>query len=122
MNTTIDEIAADSVIGRTLQRLHRIALAAWNTSRTARMLRRSDARWRDFPAPLRIQVVALVVACVSAGQVLSLWVLPPYTLSGLPMMWFIAAALLAGLAAVLAAPLASAWAESRTAKLVHWLV
>ena len=104
MNTTITEIAADSLIGRGLQRLHRIGLAAWNASRTAAILRRSDAQWRGFPTPLRIQVVALLIACVSAAQVLSLWVLPPYVMSGLPKFWFITAAALAGLAAVLAAP------------------
>ena len=80
------------------------------------MLRRSDAQWRGFPTTLRIQVVALLVACVSAGQILGPWVLPPYALSGLPRMWFLTAAALAVLATVLAAPLASAWPESRTAK------
>jgi hypothetical protein len=119
VNTTISEVAADSAIGRGVERVRHVALAAWNTSRTARILRRSDARWRDSPAPLRIQTVALLVACVSAGQILSRWILPPYALSGLPMFWFITVTALAGLAAVMAAPLASAWPESGTAKAVR---
>lgn len=104
------------MIERALQRLRRIALAAWNTSRTAAILRRSDAQWRGFPTTLRIQVVALLVVCVSAGQIFSLWLLPPYAMSGLPKFWFVTAAALAGLVSVLAAPLASAWPESRTAR------
>lgn len=104
------------MIERALQRLRRIALAAWNTSRTAAIVRRSDSQWRGFPTTLRIQVVALLVVCVSAGQVLSLVVLPPYAMSGLPKFWFVTAAALAGFAALIAAPLASAWPESRTAK------
>jgi hypothetical protein len=122
VTTAIGEIVADSWIGRRFQRLRQIALAAWDTSRTASRLRHGDARWSGLPAPRRIQAGALLVACVSAGQVLSSWVLPPYALSGLPKFWFIFAAALAGLAAVIAAPLAAAWPESQTARVVRWLV
>ena len=116
MNSTISEIAAGSAIGRTLQRRRRTGAAAWNGSRTGRLVRRGDTDWRGSSAAMRIRVVAVLVVCVSIAQIVSAWVLPPYTLSGLPLIWFIAAAAVAALAAVLAQPLATAWPKSRLAR------
>lgn len=117
MNSTIGEIAADSVIGRTLQRLRRTATTAWNGSGTARLVRRGDTEWRVSSAALRIQIVALLIVCASVTQIVMARVLPPYTLSGLPSFWFIAVAAVAGFAAVFAQPLATAWPRSRVAKI-----
>lgn len=117
MNSTISEIAAGSAIGRTLQRLRRTGAAAWNGSRTGRLVRRGDTDWRVSSAALRIHIVALLIVGVSVTQIVSAWVLPPYTLSGLPSIWFIAAAAVAALAAVWAQPLATAWPRSRVAKI-----
>lgn len=112
---TIGAIAADSRLGQAILRLRRIGLAAWDASRTARIFRRSHTGWAGLTTAQRVRLIALLVAWVSAWQVVSLWVLPRYVMSGLPAMWFVTAAVLASLTGLMAAPLTSAWPDSRAA-------
>ena len=116
VNETMSAIAADSRLGHGILRLRRIGLAAWDASTTARIFRRSHTGWAGLTAAQRVRFVALLVAWVSASQLIALWVLPRYVISGLPAMWFLAVAVLATLTGVMAAPLTSAWPDSRVAK------
>lgn len=120
VNDTMSAIAADSRLGHGMLRLRRIGLAAWEISTTARIFRRSHIKWAGLTAAQRVRFVALLVAWVSAWQVVALWVLPRYVVSGLPAMWFLFVAVLATLTCAVAAPLTSAWPDSRVAKFFFW--
>lgn len=90
------QLARESVLGRTALSLAGTWEAAWRSSAAVRAASGQWARMAAWPIEQRVRVVALTLAWAGLGHALSLFWLPKYVTSGLPLAWvgvFIAAAL-----------------------------
>ncbi|MGE3491697.1 MAG: hypothetical protein AB7N29_16955 [Vicinamibacterales bacterium] len=108
----IQEAAEDSYLWRAVQAAGDAWSAAWATSRVGRLAALATARVQSATPAHRLRVAATVVAWACAWHVAGLYVLPRYVTSGLPRLWFVAAALFAVLTAVFAEALVRAWGAS----------
>jgi hypothetical protein len=123
--------AADFPLVRELVRESRLwhgASLAWSraaqaaaTSRAAHHLRRWRTRSASRPAPEQVRLVAVVVAVAALTHAALLLIGPVYPAPALPRALWLLVALLAGVTASLAGPVAAAWTDSGICRLLRRL-
>jgi len=95
---------------------------ARGSSVTAQWLTDAAVAWNTLPARQQFRLCAMTFAWAAMLYWAALFVMPPYTATGLPRAMFLATAMVAFLAAGNATAIVSAWPTSRLASALRWLV
>jgi len=97
-------------------------IGAVGSSVTARWLTDAAVGWKNLRARQQFRLCAMTFAWAAILYWAALFVIPPYSATGLPRDMFLATAIVAFLAAGNAAAIVSAWPTSRLASALRWLV
>lgn len=106
--------AANAVVNR--------ITGARGSSVTVQWLMDAEIACNALPARQQFRLCAMTFAWAATLYWAALFVMPPYTATGLPRGMFLATAIVAFLAAGNAAAIVSAWPRSRLAGAVRWLI
>jgi predicted membrane channel-forming protein YqfA (hemolysin III family) len=109
---TIESVAEGSRLWRGVENFARTWTTAWDHSSVGRLVARSTTRVRQATPAARLRTGASIAAWACGWYLVSLMVLPRYATSGLPRMLFVAAGIMALLAALAADDLVRAWEAS----------
>lgn len=116
--SAIHKVAEDSRLWRGLLTLTQAWAVAWDRSSLGRVVATSTARVRQATPAGRLRAGASIAAWACAWHLAGLVVLPRYVISALPLAWFIAAGIVALLAAFAAEAFVRAWETSALRRLL----
>lgn len=119
MNDRLLAIAGESLLWRAVATSLQAVGAAWAASRPGQAVARGTAAWETRTPAERLRFGGAAVAWALLWLLAGQWWLPAYVGSGLPKMWFAAAAVFAALLSLAADPIASGWGDSRLARMAR---
>ena len=119
MNDRLLAIAGESLLWRAVAASLQAVSTAWVASRPGQAVARGTAAWDTRTSAERLRFGGAAVAWALLWLLAGQWWLPAYVGSGLPKIWFAAAAVFAALLSLAADPITSAWGDSRLARLAQ---
>lgn len=111
---SVVQLARSSVVGRLLAWFAEASRAAWSSSYIIGVAKRTWAPISSWPIDMQLRCGALTIAWAGIGYAVSLFLLPRYVISGLPLPWVGSLIVAALVVAAFPRAFALAWAAKRS--------